>query len=250
MSNKRILVIEDQNIIALDIKYILESENYIVDTNYKSVEHVTELINNNPPDLLLLDINLNEKKTGLDIAEYLLKKETIPYIFITEYTDKSTMELIKKSRPHGIIVKPYKTEDIIATVFLAINNFYYKKSNTLQNADFNKIEFPIQIKDTLNYIDQNLHKKIEVSQLAALTRWDTPHFTRVFKQFVQMTPYQYILKQKINASKQIIVTSNDQLHAIAEDFGFSSYSNYCNAFKKMTNMSPENYRIIKQSFKK
>ena len=71
-SSQKILVVEDQTIIALDIKYTLEAEGYVVDTNYKSVENVFEIIENDPPNLVLIDINLNEERTGIDIGNYLL----------------------------------------------------------------------------------------------------------------------------------------------------------------------------------
>lgn len=248
-SQNNILVIEDQSIIALDIKYTLETEGYEVNIDYKSVANVFEILENKPPDLVLIDINLNEEQNGIDIGNYLLKKDEIPFIYITSYSDKASLEKVKKTRPYGFIVKPYKREDLISTVFLVINNFQFRKIDLLRNNTIEKIDIPIQLKTTLDYIDNNINQKIDVAQLAALTRWDTAHFSRVFKQFLVLTPYQYILKQKIEASKILIETTDDQLQSIADDFGFSSYSNFCNAFKKITNLSPENYRFAKQSLK-
>jgi YesN/AraC family two-component response regulator len=250
IQNKKILVIEDQSIIALDIKYTLEQEGYDVTTDYKSIDHVFEIIENSPPDLVLIDINLNEEKTGIDIAEYLLRKDIIPFIYITSYSDLVTLEKVKRTRPYGFIVKPFKKEDLISTVYLVINNFQFRKIDLLRTTDGEKIDIPIQLKTTLDYIESHINQKIEVAQLAALTRWDTAHFSRVFKQFLNLTPYQYILKQKVEAAKICIENTDDQLQSIADDFGFSSYSNFCNAFKKVTRFSPENYRFTKQSISK
>lgn len=248
MRNK-ILVVEDQYIIALDIKNILEAENYEVETEYVSVANVFDIINENPPDLILIDIHLNEEQTGIDIGNYLLKKDTIPFIYITSYSDRVTLDKVKNSRPYGFIVKPYKKIDLISTVFLVINNFQYRKIDLLRNTEIEKIDIPIQLKTTLDYIEKNISQKIDVAQLAALTRWDKAHFSRVFKQFLALTPYQYILQQKIEVAKTVIETTDDQFRTIAYDLGFSSYSNFCNAFKKATNFSPENYRFTKNSIK-
>ena len=248
MRNK-ILVVEDQFIIALDIKNILEAENYVVETDYESVANVINIIENNPPDLILIDIHLNEEQTGIDIGNYLLKKDSIPFIYITSYSDKVTLDKVKNSRPYGFIVKPYKKEDLVSTVFLAINNFQYRKIDFLRNNDEERIDIPIQLKTTLEFIEKNITQKIDITQLAALTRWNKAHFSRVFKQYLALTPYQYILQQKIEVAKIIIETTEDQFRTIAFDLGFSSYSNFCNAFKKATNFSPENYRFIKKSIK-
>ncbi|MBP6099640.1 MAG: response regulator transcription factor [Flavobacterium sp.] len=246
-SSQKILVVEDQTIIALDIKYTLEAEGYVVDTNYKSVENVFEIIENDPPNLVLIDINLNEERTGIDIGNYLLKKDTLPFIYITSNSDKVTLEKVKGTRPYGFIVKPYKKEDLISTVYLVMNNFQYRRIDLLRTEKVEKIDIPIQLKQTLEYIEQHVTKKIDVAQLAALTRWDTAHYSRVFKQYMGLTPYQYILKKKIEASLAVIVSTNEQLQYIADDFGFSSYSNFCNAFKKIIHSSPESYRFEKQS---
>jgi AraC-like DNA-binding protein/ActR/RegA family two-component response regulator len=248
-SSHKILVVEDQTIIALDIKYILESEGYEVDTDYQSVDHVLDKIENDPPDLVLIDINLGEKRSGIDIGNHLLKKDNLPFIYITSNSDKITLEKVKSTRPYGFIVKPYKKEDLISTVYLVMNNFQYRKVDLLRNSETDKRDVPIQLKQTLDYIDQHVTQKIDVAQLAGLTRWDSAHYSRVFKQYMGLTPYQYILKKKIEASIAVIETTNEQLQYIADDFGFSSYSNFCNAFKKITNSSPEHYRFEKQSIK-
>lgn len=248
MRNK-ILVVEDQFIIVLDIKNILEAENYEVKTDYESVANVIDIIDNNPPDLILIDIHLNEEQTGIDIGNYLYKKDTIPFIYITSYSDKVTLDKVKNSRPYGFIVKPYKKIDLITTVFLVINNFQYRKVDLRRNEEIEKIDIPIQLKTTLDYIEKNINQKIDITQLAALTRWNKEHYSRVFKQFLTLTPYQYILKQKIDVAKTLIETTDDQFRTIAFDLGFYSYSNFCNAFKKATNFSPESYRFTRKSIK-
>ena len=78
----RILVVEDEIIIAHDIKGIL-SDDYDVIINIKTVEEAISIIEKEHFDLVLLDINLKAEKQGTVFGEYLLKKDTIPFIYIT-----------------------------------------------------------------------------------------------------------------------------------------------------------------------
>jgi AraC family transcriptional regulator len=69
------------------------------------------------------------------------------------------------------------------------------------------------------------------------------HFTRIFKQYLTLTPYQFILKAKIEAAAVIIAQTEEPLRGVAIDFGFSSYSNFYNAFKKVMGETPESIRL-------
>ena len=100
---------------------IENSKNDVI--TVKTVEKAIEIINDEKPCLVLLDVNLKQDKDGIDLGNYLLKNDKIPYIYITSYSDKLTIDRIKVTRPHGYIAKPFKTVDIIATVEIVLNNF-------------------------------------------------------------------------------------------------------------------------------
>jgi CheY-like chemotaxis protein len=239
---KRILVIEDEPFIAVDIQQLLVGEGYDVQINFQDVANALQLIEDWQPHLVLLDIQLNEEKTGIDIGEYLQQQNRIPFIYITSYSDKLTLEKVKNSRPYGFIIKPYKAADILSTVYLVINNYQYRKIDVLREKELPTNDIPMQLKVVIHYVMNQLDKKIEVAELAAMTRWDVDHFTRIFKQYLALTPYQFILKAKIEAAAVIIAQTEEPLRGVAIDFGFSSYSNFYNAFKKVIGETPENIR--------
>jgi AraC-like DNA-binding protein len=239
---KRILVIEDEPFIAVDLQQLLIAEGYDVQINFQDVENAFQIIETWQPHLVLLDIQLNEEKSGIDIGEFLQQKNRIPFIYITSYSDKLTLEKVKNSRPYGFIIKPYKTADIVSTVYLVINNYQYRKIDVLREKELPNNDIPMQLKVVIHYVMNQLDKKIEVAELAAMTRWDVDHFTRIFKQYLALTPYQFILKAKIEAAAVIIAQTEEPLRGVAIDFGFSSYSNFYNAFKKVIGETPENIR--------
>ena len=242
--NSRIIVVEDELFIARDIKEILEEEGYEVTVNVTSVEQAIELIEETNPALVLVDINLNRSKDGVDLGHYLLNKDRIPFIYITSFTDKLTMDRVKETRPYGFIVKPFKTIDILTNVALALNNYQYKSIDVLRMKEPANDEVPYRIKETINYINQNIHEKIEIDDLIKITKWKTHHFIRTFTQTIGVTPYQYILNRKIERAKILMDDDQYSITDIGYMLGFQSYTNFAKAFRRSTEYSPREFKKL------
>lgn len=99
-----------------DIAMILRQEGYFVVGQAYDGATALDKINTQNPDLVLLDIHLNHALNGFEIADILNNKYKIPFVFITSYSDKSTLESAKSLLPMGYIVKPFKKKDIIALI--------------------------------------------------------------------------------------------------------------------------------------
>ncbi len=240
---QKILVVEDEIIISYDIKGILESD-YDVIINIKTVEEAMERIEKEDFDLVLLDINLKTDKDGTHLGKYLLHKDTIPFIYLTSYSDKATLDNVKDTRPYGFLVKPFKANDLQSIVFLALNNFKHRNIDVLRSNVEIIDDIPYRIKNTINYINNHLYEKIELSTLASITNWKEHHFIRVFTKLIGVTPYQYILARKIEKAKILLMDDSMPITSISFELGFQSHSNFINAFKKITNTTPEAFRNL------
>lgn len=126
MNTKTIVIVEDELIIAMDLKRILVQEGYNVIINYNNynfTETISDIQKYNP-SLVILDINLNQKLfNGITIAQHLLVNDLAPFLFITGISDKVMMENIKTTHPQGIIIKPFKPIDVTCTVAIVLNNY-------------------------------------------------------------------------------------------------------------------------------
>lgn len=240
--NKKIIVVEDESLIALDIKKILEREGYEVITNIKTVETAIEAIEEHNPILVLIDINLNQLADGIDLGNYLLVKDTIPYIYITSYSNKMTLDRAQETRPHGYIVKPFRPDSIIATVSVVLNNYKYKKIDTIRGDNPIEELTPKKMKQIVEYINANIHKKLDVELLLSITNWTKRHLSRIFMQYLNTTPHQYILNKRIEKASALLKETDIPINEIASELGFQNYSSFYLAFKRVTNETPESFR--------
>ena len=240
--NRKILVVEDEALIALDIKLILEKEGYEVITNIKTVDTAINCIEEHHPILVLIDINLNQNKDGVDLGNYLLARDTIPYIYISSYSNKVILERVNDTRPHGYIVKPFRAENLITTISVVLNNFKHKNIDTLRAENPTQEAIPSKVRSIVDYINTNIDKKLEVEQLLQATKWTKRHLTRIFMQYLKISPYQYILNRKIEKASSLIKETDMPINEIAFELGFQNYSSFCTAFKKVNDETPENYR--------
>lgn len=239
----KILVVEDEALIAMHIKGILQEDDfYEVFTDVFSVEAAIHHIETNPPNLVLIDINLNKNKDGIDLGRYLLEINNIPYIYITSYANKTTLDRVNETRPDGYIVKPFKPSDLISNVSVVLNNYKHREIDNESIQKENLGDVPFRMRAIINYINDNLDKRIEIEELIILSKWKKRQFSRQFINFLNVSPYQYILNRKIEKAKSIIEESQIPINEIAFDLGFKSYSNFCNAYKKIIGSNPEKLR--------
>ena len=244
MNKIKILIIEDELIIAKDISLVLEQEGYETRIGVTTVPEAIEVLAVEKFDLVLIDISLRQKSNGIDLGLFLLKKDTIPYIYITSHSDNSTLEKIKDSRPHGIIIKPFKASDIKSAVAIVLNNYKLRTIDVMRTDKELVDEVPFILKNAVQFILENLHEKIEIRQLSSNAEWSHQHFIKTFHKYIGCTPYQYILQKKIEKAKIHIKETDMPLISIASDFGFDSYSNFFKAFKKETGYTPDHFRKL------
>jgi DNA-binding NarL/FixJ family response regulator len=131
MSKLKILIVEDEPVIAENISIYLDNNDFEVSAiAYDSDEAFLQL-KNNTPDAAVLDINLESDKDGIDIADYINKEIQIPFLFLTSYSDKNTLDKAKLVKPSGYIVKPFNEKTLLASLEIAISNFA-SENNSLQ----------------------------------------------------------------------------------------------------------------------
>ncbi|MFZ6010986.1 MAG: LytR/AlgR family response regulator transcription factor [Bacteroidota bacterium] len=123
MSKVRLFIVEDEMIIANDMKMMLEAIGYEVCGIAKSVEKAINIINDQKPDLILIDINLGKGNEGIELAKWIRANYLAPFIFCTSYSGSGIVSEAKEVHPAAYLVKPFEKEDLFAAIEIALVNY-------------------------------------------------------------------------------------------------------------------------------
>jgi len=140
MTETKILIVEDEPLIAEDIAEALRRNDYAVSAIVYSKEDALAELSRNLPDVAILDINLNGGMEGIEIANTIAANYNIPFIFLTSYSDKKTVASSKITEPAGYIVKPFTEAGLYSSLEIALYNYAQK----------NKRNFPELKLSTIN----------------------------------------------------------------------------------------------------
>lgn len=139
MSKLKVLIVEDEPVIAENIAMYLNNHDFEVSgIAYDSAEAIDQL-KTNTPDAVILDINLDSEQDGIDIAAFINDSFRIPYLFLTSYSDKTTLERAKAVKPGGYIVKPFNEKTLQASLEIALSNHAAENNHHLPSLAMGKI---------------------------------------------------------------------------------------------------------------
>ena len=114
------MVVEDENIIAMDIRQRLETLGYQVVAQFGSGTDAICALADSRPDLILMDIGLKGSMDGIQTAEQIRIQFDLPVIFLTSFSDQATLERASQSEPYGYIVKPFEEHELAIAVEMAL----------------------------------------------------------------------------------------------------------------------------------
>ncbi len=123
MSSIRVLIVEDDPIIALDIQDLLNNlQLKVAGIAYDSIM-AFDMLTTRRPDIALLDITIKGNLSGVDIAKVIREKYHIPFIFLTSHADKLTLDHAKKTLPYGYVLKPFNENDLLSAIEMAMYRY-------------------------------------------------------------------------------------------------------------------------------
>ncbi|HKO82273.1 MAG TPA: response regulator, partial [Chitinophagaceae bacterium] len=216
---ENILIVEDEFIVANDLRMTLEKADYRVCGISSSVNEARDIVKNERPSLVLLDIQLKGSLSGIDLAKE-LKEKDIPFIYLSANSNQQILEIAKATEPYGFLVKPYREKDLLVTLDIARYRYEHGAESRIRR------EHSLQ------------------SQLTAIvtegTEWDQV-FLKISKALQSQIPFDYIAG----------VTKTEELKLYALGFlriGFEEYQQIgINELSTISGLSPDQLRKLMES---
>ncbi len=119
-TKSKILIVEDEPIIASDIEMTLEDLGYEITSIEDNAEDALKSITEDKPDLVLLDINLEGDIDGVMLAQDINEQHKIPFVYLTSNADKLTINRVKRTNPAGFVLKPFNEKDLQSNIEIAL----------------------------------------------------------------------------------------------------------------------------------
>jgi DNA-binding NarL/FixJ family response regulator len=139
MSKLKVLIVEDEPVIAENIAMYLNNHDFEISGIAYDTEEAIDQLKTNTPDAVILDINLDSEQDGIDIAAYINTSFGLPYLFLTSYSDKATLDRAKAVKPSGYIVKPFNEKTLQASLEIALSNHAAENNHHLPKLAIEKI---------------------------------------------------------------------------------------------------------------
>ena len=145
MPGIKVLLVEDDWIIAKEISYTLNDLGFEVAGSFDNAEEALKFCKQQPPDLVMLDIDLSGEMTGIDLATILKKEGKIPFIFLTALANPDTIQKAKLAEPYAYLVKPASPDTLFSTIEITLHNATRRVQSLTEISAVNK--------DDLSYSD-------------------------------------------------------------------------------------------------
>jgi len=133
MTPARVLVVEDERIIALTIRQMLEDRGYSVVGTAASAQSAIRQVKEFSPDIVLMDIHLEGKVDGIEAAKQIEAESDTPIIFLTAYTESETIRRASECNAYSYLVKPVQAAELHATLQIALSK--YASDNQIKHSE-------------------------------------------------------------------------------------------------------------------
>lgn len=201
MDRIKVVIVEDEPLVAFDLKKQLEKTGMVVSDIFESGEEVLASLKQSVPDIILMDVRLYGSLDGIDTSHEINKHYDVPILFLTANTDSGTFNRAKLTFPHAFLSKPFRIHDVLHAIELAMemrdessgeshsekylpDRVFIKSSDYLQKVMYDQIlyleaegAYTNIITEEKKYVISQTLKKVE-------SKIEAPYLLKIHRSFI------------------------------------------------------------------
>ncbi len=169
MIQTRIVIVEDEGIVAFQIETLLQQKGYQVIGTFASGIEALQNIESLSPDLVLMDLKLQGEMDGIETARRISEYLDVPIVYLTAHSDEGTFKRAKETGPYGYILKPFNAQELDIAIQVAIykHKLDDEKNNLLDELKVAHDTLELKVEDrTAELTDANAALRVLLSQIA------------------------------------------------------------------------------------
>lgn len=246
----KVLIVEDELLIAADISEILEENGYTVVGTAATADEAIWMAKVHEPDIVLLDIVLSGDRDGISTAISLKRDLDPAIVFVTSRSDEMTVRRAASIPPNGFLLKPFRAEELVIAVQTGFANHAAapRKTNDTElaasSAPIKGGLSPSNLIKVDDFLEKKLDQDISVATLANLCGLSEQHFSAQFKKSMAISPGQYIISKRIDEAKRMLMETKLPIAEIAQSVGYQNWAYFSTVFKRATGVTPSAYRAL------
>jgi two-component system response regulator YesN len=241
---KSLLIIDDEKLICEKLKTILDWGKYGFEKILCTCDSLQaiDLIDSNSPDMIITDISMPEKN-GLEIIEYVRSKEINSCIvLISAYDEFKYAQRAIELGVQAYLLKPVTPQLLMEKIGMFLNqpHLHIENLTTISDSGIDKND---QLKKSITeYIHNNIHEKISLTETAEMFFFSAPYFSQLFTKIFNTNFTDYVTELKIQQASRYLTNSQYKVSYISSMLGFNDYRYFCRIFKKYYGSTPLQYR--------
>ncbi|NOQ30554.1 MAG: response regulator [Helicobacteraceae bacterium] len=206
MSLANVIIVEDDEVTAMNLKMSLEKQDYCVVHMSTTIDNAKSNINSLKPDIIFIDIFLENDNDGVSLGQYIHDELKIPFIYLTSHDTNETLELAKSSEPSAYMIKPFEPKNLHSTIQMALykSEQELKRDLTVNELENHKAEMEklLYNKKTAGeeivtfgdyYLDLKLNETFYKDQKIKLTKKENAFIRLLIARLDQVVDFQEVM---------------------------------------------------------
>lgn len=213
MTGKKILIVEDERVVALNIQMRLEAAHYVVAGVADSAQSALALVSTTDPDLVLMDVRLKDNQNGMKVAQAIREQFDVPVVYLTAYADAATLNQAQQTEPYGYILKPFAPSDLYTTIEIALKK--HQTQTRLQKLNLELKQCVQERTQALKLANQQLQNEIGERQRAEA---ETRQILQLEQEFEDLkSRFVTTVSHEFRTPLAIIMTSAELIERLGSD---------------------------------